>query len=235
MRTVLLAFFLLVSLGLTAQDLETVLKKHYRAIGGKKLEQKESWLIKGKRIMGKLEFDHKEMFHVKKGFRMETVYAEKVVVTTYNGKEARQSSPYENGPISTLTGKQKRSIKEMASPGGILLNYEDWNYTASYQGMDSTSTGIYCHVIEVIRPDDSRVKFFIDEKSWLTEMKVEIESPSMGDLPRMVTYYSDYQKVDGVTMPFQTLSYLGDRIISGLKISSVEFDLALRKDLLKNE
>ncbi len=219
----LLAFVLIFSTGLTAQDAPTA-----REIGDAYIENtggKDAWLaIKAMKIKGKASMQGME-------FPMEIVSAEgdkqhlkvdvqgQTIIQAYDGKTAWQVMPFmgitEPTPMSEEETEPMRSTKFLSE----FINSEERGFKLeSVDGKEVEGTATYG--VHVTNDEGHDITYYFDQESMVPIMSMMTlkSGPQKGVV--VETYLSDYQEVEDVMIPmFMDVKYNGQ---SAQKINVTE-------------
>ena len=223
-KTCLLLFILSFLAGTSsmAQDLDQVLRKHFKAIGQKKLSAASSVSTKGKMLMMGMESPFEAYNKRPDKFRVNMNFQGAEIIQAYNGETGWLINPMSgHTEAAELTGTQVEGLKENADMDGALWNYSEKGHTAELVGKEEMDgTGVF--VIKLTKANGNLDHYYIDAGSYLI---LKIKSKNTDQVPEMEaeTRFGDYRTIDGITMPFVTTELVSGQEVT-IKFEEVRFN-----------
>lgn len=213
-----------ISVALSAQDLQTIVKKHIEATGGKTLAACKTLAIEGKISQMGMSLDLK-MFEKKPDkIKVITTFSGMDMVQVINGNAGYMINPMmgSSDPIS-LTAEQVAQGKENSTLANLLetqlmagklelTGSSDIAGEAAFE-LKSTSNGM-----------DSFI--YISKKSYYT-IAVKMTAEQMGQQYNVEMRMKDYTDISGVKMAMTIDTYVNGSLSGTMTYSSIKFDLPI--------
>jgi outer membrane lipoprotein-sorting protein len=195
----LVVFFVSVFNQSQAQNLQTVLDKHFKAVGQEKLLEKESYSIKATvRQMG-MEIPMIMITKRPNKFRMEMEMMGQKMVQTYDGEKGWVLAPWISSEPQELSGPELSQAMDQANIDGELYNYSEKGTTAELIGkVNMEGTPVFN--IRLTDKEGSVKNYFIDAETYLIR-KVKAKSNTQGQEVEVEQILEEYKNIDGVMMP----------------------------------
>ncbi|HEX4647297.1 MAG TPA: hypothetical protein VH111_00580 [Steroidobacteraceae bacterium] len=209
------------ALAFTADELAA---KNTAAKGGlDKLNAIRSLRLTGKLRVngGALELAYTELVKRPDSVRYEAQLQGLTRVQAYDGKQAWQINPFQGRKDpERLSADDAKALGENAADfTGALVDYKAKGYTLDYLGTEDID-GTQAHKLRVIRPNGDVTYVYLDPDYFL-EIRTVNRRIEHGVPNETVTDFGDYEKVEGVYMPFS--------LESGPKGSSQRATLQVQK------
>lgn len=209
------------ALAFTADELAA---KNTAAKGGlDKLNAIRSLRLTGKLRVngGALELAYTELVKRPDSVRYEAQLQGLTRVQAYDGKQAWQINPFQGrkDPERLSADDAKALGENSADFTGALVDYKAKGYTLDYLGTEDID-GTQAHKLRVIRPNGDVTYVYLDPDYFL-EIRTVNRRIEHGVPNETVTDFGDYEKVEGVYMPFS--------LESGPKGSSQRATLQVQK------
>ncbi len=187
--------------------LDTILKKHAKAIGKEKRDKVKSLISFGfiDQLGTRMEVSIIQKRPNK--YRMDVHLPDGRITQAFDGKTGWMLNPYVFEDTVEISGMELNQLVESAFFDGILFEAAKLNYTLSYGGEDAILHGP-CHIILLKKPHGDRMKFFIDKKNFLIK-RTEIRYLIDGFPIEAHSIFSDYRNIQGLTLPFLVENYNG--------------------------
>lgn len=231
MRFIISLFVLSVFAGdsLYAQDADYIIARHVEAIGGT-----ETWHKKNDMTMEMtLTMPGVSLSTTLKSMRPNLNYSKAYIaamaidiIEGYDGEVAWQINPMQGGKMKK-SPEQTEQISQKTF-GSIFIDFKKKGHTVEYLETVSTD-GKACYKLLVTKTDGRRLTYFIDTETYYlireeTAMPVTPENKA----GKAILVYSDYRKVDGVTMAFNIRADYG-QVKQDAEVSSIVFNTGLKK------
>ncbi|HWR82488.1 MAG TPA: hypothetical protein VN285_04235 [Candidatus Deferrimicrobium sp.] len=222
----------------TAQE---VLQKNIAAKGGaEKLKAVKSKKTSGKTIVQSMELPFTLYQKRPAMLRLETTMQGITMVQAFDGVTGWHLLP--TGGVSEpqqMAADQVRNFRSQADFDGPLVGFEEKGFTADLVGQEDLDGSPVYHLKLVAGSDSARASYgefvthaFLDAKTFL-EKKMTIEGNIEGNAFKVDTYYSDYRKVDGLTLPYSMEVRMGGLTVSKMVMNKIELNLEISESIFK--
>lgn len=205
---------------LTAQNLKSILKKHYAAVGQPAINAAEAVVINGKINQMGMELPF-VIYQKRPGkVKFEATFQDMQLVQAFDGENGWAINPM-SGPEPTDMGvTEKKTMQSMAEIEGRLYNWKKKKYKVSYEG-DESIEGVKTHKVKVITPDGDSETYYIDSNTSLIA-KVDSKSKVQGMDVEATKVYSDYKDSNGYMVAFKTETFMMGQAAGELYIVNFE-------------
>ncbi len=177
--------------------------------GAEKVNAIESLQVSGKLLVngGTVEVDYTMLVERPNAIRYEVQLQGLTRVQAYDGSEAWQINPFQGrkDPEKLSTDDAKALGEDAADFTGILSDYQKKGYRLDYLGTEDID-GTEAHKLRVTRPNGDIAYVYLDPDYFL-EIRSINRRIEHGVPNETVTDYGDYEKVNGVYVPFALESY----------------------------
>ena len=220
-------FFLLVGLSASslAQTADEVISGYVRYTGGETAWKKIQTLVsEGTYNYGGMEFPFKSYSKRPDLYKYIVPFNGKYFAQAYDGKQGWKIDAFNNETQKTrLTGKAALAMAneadvELESP---FINYKAKGHKANLEGSD-TVQGITCYKMQLTRKNGDAETYFFSNKDYSLVKKTALSKNAELKNSLLETFYSDYQELHGIKIPFTTLSRDKDQTILTIKIKKAE-------------
>lgn len=211
---------------LNAQDLDKILKKHYKAIGQKKFLKVNTLHATGTiEIMGmEGQVDLKNQ-RPGKG-RIEMDFQGSKVSQGYDGETAWMLNPMAGvtEPVE-VSGMDAESIMEIGDMDGLLWDYMEKGNTIELVGTENLD-GSDAYVLKLTKKSGNVATYFLDKESYLIR-KVSATTVSNGMEVGVESLPSNYNKVEGYLFPYDVEMRSGGQTIWTIHFKDVSCNVDL--------
>ncbi|MCG8418091.1 MAG: hypothetical protein MJE77_09140 [Proteobacteria bacterium] len=176
--------------------LDTLLKKHFAALGGEKKLRTAQTLMYG----GKKYYDGKSVEitkYIKRGnkLRVEKRHGDEVSIMAFNGKKAWKKK---GDKVKALPEKELSHLEYESSIDDALLVYRDKGYKVRLIGKAEVKGSPAYHV-ELIVPERMTENRFIDAASYFEVKRVVAWKDKENKMKKVTVYFSEYRDIgDGM-------------------------------------
>jgi hypothetical protein len=235
-KTVIFLFVVSCLGSLHAQTVDEIISKYVQYIGG---EQQWSTI---KTIITSGTYDYGGIvFPFTSYSKAPDLY--KYIVTS-NGKSFQQAFDGSNGwkidgfknetKKTVLTGKAATAMAneadvELESP---LINYKTKGHSAMLEGTDTVNEQV-CFRVRFIRNNGDTERYFFSTENFELVKKQAVSKNEELDSSLIDIFYSDYREVNGIKMPFKSVTKAGEQTILTIIIEKVDFDEPVSDDEFK--
>lgn len=219
---IILSAALAVAASAEAQDLNSVLKKHYEASKFADLEKVESMKIDGKTIVMGTELPMK-MYRKRPGkFRLDGDFMGNKFTQVVNGDQGWQIAPWtgSNAP-QAMPAAQVDQLKAQSGIEGPLYDYKAKGFDASYGGVTSFD-GRNTYKVTLTKGAD-KINFFIDTNTNFLHGMTTATNVNGQDV-EVKLVYSNYKMINGIPVSHTMDTYSGTQKVLSLIFNTVEFN-----------
>jgi hypothetical protein len=185
---------------------EELVAKNIEAHGGMAaIKAIDSTVASGKMTFGggdfSLDLDLKMVGARPNNSRMEATFQGMTMVNAFDGKESWTISPFQGRKDPQRNSADEAKIAKInADLDGVLVDAKAKNYMVEYLGMEDVD-GTNAHKLRVkLNATDSRVLYL--DPDYFLEIRIEDRMQMRGSEIFSRTDLGDYEKVNGVMMPF---------------------------------
>lgn len=210
----------------TAQTVDDIINKYVNAIGGEDRINN----IKTVRMSITAEYgvQLKGTIYQKMPNLMRTdVVFQNVTITfaAYDGTTAWSKNPMGGGDkAQKAEAETTLEMSEDVFPTP-LYKYQDHKYKATLEGQEVIE-GVACYKIKMTSPSGADSYYFVDAENYVPIMVRSFIRAGEGKGKAIESYFSDYQEVEGVMMPFATTQKADGEIIGSSTVTKVEINPA---------
>ena len=207
-----------------AQDLDKILKMHYKAVGQKNILNVKSIKATGSAtgmMGGSSSF---EMMNKRPGKLFVIVnFQGSEIKQAYDGETAWMVNPMMGSSSAiTVTGAEADGLKESADMDGQLWNYKEKGHKLELDGPGEVD-GKKVYVLKLSKKIGITDYYYIDQESYLVN-KLETKSMVNGSEVEVEVLLSNYNDVDGYMMPFKTVQIVGGQTVMTIELEEVVFN-----------
>jgi len=204
------AFFLNLA---SAQTLDEILSKHFKAVGQEKLVAAESFIITAKLSQMGTEFTMEMKIKKPNKFRVEMEIQGQKIIQAYDGNKGWMIAPMLSPEPQELTGDQLKQAMSQTDMEGELYEYKKKGSSAEFIGKVNID-GSVAYRIKLVDKDKNSKNYFIDADTYLVK-KVKAKIEAMGQTVDVETRMKDYREIDGIkmAMKIESDSPMGTAII----------------------
>lgn len=206
-----------------AQNLDQILKDHYKASGQEKLAKIKTVITTGKNNYATAGIESSFTIYQSKpdNLRVQADFMGSEVIQTYNGTTGWMYAPAMGiTQPQELADAELKTVLQQASFESQLWNYQEKGHTLELLG--STDDGS-AHKLKMIQEDDTEMTFLIDKKSNLITGLIIVQG--MGDSEaEMVSTMKDYKSVKGIQTAHYISTKMDGELIATVVIESIEYD-----------
>jgi hypothetical protein len=223
--TLILTAFICFSIGsVQAQNLKSILKKHFDAVGQNVINQADAIIMNGKINQMGMELPF-VIYQKRPGkVRFSASFQDMSLVQVFDGRNGWAINPMAGpDPIEMGVG-EKKTMQSLAEMEGRLYNWKKKKYKASYEGIDETD-GVKAYKVKIVTPDEITETYFISTGTYLIT-KVDSKEQVEGIDVESTKKFSDYRDVKGYKVAFKTETIMMGESAGDLEIVSFEFKKA---------
>lgn len=209
----------------SAQTLDEVLAKNYKARGGlDRLKSKKTVKLTGKMMMGGMELPLVVINKRPNLYRSEVTVQGQKIVQAYDGKSGWMINPMmgSSDPIDVPAAELK-AMKEQADFDGYLIGWKEKGHKLELVGKEEIE-GADAYHIKVTTKDTTVRHVYVDADSYL-EIQQKGKYPAQGKEIEITTSMGNYKMVDSLMVPFSTEGKADGKPFQQLMVEKVEFDV----------
>lgn len=154
------------------------------------------------------------------------------VIRGYNGERAWLFDKSERHPFpTTMNEPEARSFILQADFHGPIINREAQGNIFRYEG-EVRSRGRKHYLLKMFDPNGRTTYLYFDAETMLVTRTGRQESLH-GSIVDFDTYYTRYQRVDGVWMPSEIEMAIGNQVYGTLKWNSIQANQSLNPEIFE--
>lgn len=222
--TLLFSLVILISCQPSIQDADDVIKKHILFIGGEQRWGKIKTIISsGEYDYGSIKFPFTSYSKAPNLYKFIVPLNGKYYAQAYDGVKGWKIDAFKDETSPTLlSGKEALAMANEADVEleNIFLHYQKKGHAALLEGKDSIQQHA-CYKIKFTRKNGEIEIYFFDDKSFELIMKQATSKNIEMSGSLLTIYYSDYREVDGIKLPFKSVSKIEEQSILIVTIDKV--------------
>lgn len=196
--TLLIILFVALASLIQAQSLETILEKHFKAVGQDKLVAAQTYFLKAKINQMGMELPMEMKIKNPDKFRLEMEMQGQKMIQAYDGEKGWMIAPWLSPDPQDLAGDQLKQAIEQTDMEGELYNYSEKGHLVDFVGKVNLD-GKEAYRIKLTAKDGNIKNYFINTETYLiTEVKAKVSA--MGQEVDVDMKMSDYKDFNGVQM-----------------------------------
>ena len=224
-------FILVYSSNIKAQTVDSIISNYITFIGGEQQWKTIHTIVtSGIYNYGGVEFPFTAYSKAPNLYKFVVPFNGKYYAQAFDGKQGWKIDAFKNETKRTpLTGKPALAMAneadvELESP---FINYKKKGHQAILEGKD-TVEGITCFKIKFIRSNGETETYFFDSNNFELVKKIAVSKNAEMQNAMLNTFYSDYQEVNGIKIPYRSISKTDDgQTILTIKIKKVEINIPI--------
>ncbi len=219
-----------------AQSVEEILTRYFENTGGlAKWKAQASRTAAGKMSMQGMEFPVTMYEKAPVQQKMIINVQGKELVQAYDGKEAWTINPFAGGTEpQKMSEDEAKDFKDNFFEDEFI-DYKKKGHAATFQGSEEVE-GVKCFKVELIKNKDNdqedvtEVHYF-DSENFVPIMKKSYMRSGPAKGQEVMTYFSDYQEVDGLMFPFFLESKVGGQTVQKIVIEKLTLNEKLEDSI----
>lgn len=221
----LLMAFIAISIS-SAQDLEKILDKHFKAIGQKGLNEVKTIQATGKWVMMGMESSFTMVSKRPHKVKVTVEIQGAQIIQAYDGETAWMINPMMGSAAPTeITGPEAEGLIEQGDMDGPLWNYKEKGNQLELEGTQEVD-GSEAYVLKLTKKNGKIDYYFIDKESSLI-LKVKTKTLMNGMETETEMLFSDYREVDGYLMAYTIEQRYGGQTGLTIKMDEVKANVEL--------
>ena len=206
-----------------AQDLLTILDKHFKAIGQEKILKVQTQVSTGKILQMGTEIPFKSITKRPGKAYMELDIQGTKVVTAFDGVKGWAIKPWTGSaePVD-LPAPDLMPLKEMSDMDGAMWNYVEKGHQLELLGTEDLD-GTQVYVLKMIRKNGEIFHYYLDTEKFIPR-KMRFKMMVNGQENEIVALMSDFRDVDGYLIPFTTKQTFDGQTGGAMIFEEVKFN-----------
>ena len=228
--TLFFSLVIFISCQPSVQDADDVIKKHIQFIGGEQRWGKIKTIVSsGEYDYGSIKFPFTSYAKAPNLYKFIVPLNGKYYAQAYDGVKGWKIDAFKDETSPTLlSGKEALAMANDADVEleNIFLYYQKKGHAAILEGKDSIQQHA-CYKIKFTRKNGEIETYFFDDKSFELIMKQATAKNVEMSGSLLNIYYSDYREVDGIKLPFNSVSKIEGQSILIITIDKVVLNAAI--------
>ena len=228
LKTVVPACLLAIaSISSNAQTAAEVVARYIQSTGGEKAWSKVQTLVcSGTYNYGGIEFPFQSYSKRPNFYRYRVPFNGKYFEQAYDGEQGWKIDAFNGETKKTrLTGKAALAMAneadvELETP---FIQYKSKGHAISLAGRD-TAQGIDCFKIKLTRKSGDQETYFFSSADYMLLKKQAVSKNAELKNSMLTTLYNDYCDIDGIKIPFTSISRDGDQTVLIIKVKKAEIN-----------
>jgi len=228
--------FFCFSLVSSAQTVDEIITKYIAFTGGEKQWKTiKTMVISGIYNYGGLEFPFISYSKAPDLYKYVVQSNGKYFAQAFDGKQGWKIDEFKNETKKTiLTGRPALDMAneadvELESP---FINYQKKGYQAIDEGKDTIDSKI-CFKMKFIRNSADTETYFFSTDNFELAKKQAVSKNAELNNSMLETFYSDYRAVQGLRVPFKSVSKIKQQTILTISIEKVELNVPVQDNVFK--
>ncbi|HKJ45865.1 MAG TPA: hypothetical protein VJ991_08565 [Balneolales bacterium] len=172
--------------------------------------------------------------------RLNLVAGNDTMIQAYDGQTAWAKIPVKGTyKLEKLSATQAADLKEQADIDGPLIDYKKKGIKIQYAGTDEEK-GQPVYKLRLTRKNGNITTIKISKKTYFTVSETSIRqvksnpaSPLPDKLLRVKTYFSKYESIKGIVLPYSIETYVDGNKVSEMDINSIDLNIDIKKSLFE--
>jgi len=224
----LLFLFMTASVCVHAQTAGEIISKYISFIGGEeKWKAVKTIVMTGTYNYGGIEFPFTSFSKAPDKYKYIVPSGGKSFTQAFNGEKGWKIDGFNNETKKTiLTGSAARAMSNEADVEmeSSFIDYQKKGNAIIFEGEDSVE-GTRCFKIKLIRNNVDTETYHFNEATYeLAEKQAVSKNPEL-DSSIVNIFYSDYRAVEGIKIPFKSVSKVGDQTILTIMVQKADINV----------
>jgi hypothetical protein len=234
-----IVFFLLLldfSFTLNAQSVDEIIAKYIAFTGGEQQWKTiQSTVTSGTYNYGGIEFPFKAYSKAPNLYKYIVSSNGKYFAQAFDGKEGWKIDGFKNETKKTiLIGRQALAMAneadvELENP---FINYQKKGHQAFLEGRDTIEDKI-CFKVKFIRNNVDTETYYFNAENFELVKKQSVSKNAELDSSMLDTFYSAYREINGIKIPFKSISKVNGQIILTITVEKVQLNVPIQNSEFK--
>jgi outer membrane lipoprotein-sorting protein len=206
-----------------AQDLQSILDKHFKAIGQENVLKVQTQVSTGKVLQMGMEIPFKAITKRPGKAYMEMDLQGSKVVTAFDGVKGWAIQPWTGSaePVD-LPDTDLGPMEELSDMDGAIWNYEEKGHQMELIGTEDLE-GTQVYHLKMTRKNGKIFHYYLDKEKLVT-VKMKFTMMVSGMENEVESLMSDFRDVDGYLMPFTHKQTFGGQMGMSMIFEEVKFN-----------
>ena len=227
-KAALLLLFTCASFCAHAQTTDEIISKYITFVGGvEKWKSIKTIVMSGTYNYGGIEFPFTSYSKAPDKYKYVVPSGGKSFSQAFNGIKGWRIDGFNNETTKTiLTGKSARAMsnEEDVELEGPFIDYQKKNHKITLEGEDSVG-GVLCYKVKLIRNEDDTETYHFNAATYELTEKQAVSKNVQLDSSIVNIFYNDYRAVEGIKIPFKSVSKIGDQTILTITVKEVKINV----------
>jgi hypothetical protein len=227
-KGVLFLLIFIYSINIKAQTVEEIISNYITFTGGEQQWKKIHTIVtSGIYNYGGIEFPFTAYSKAPNLYKFVVPFNGKYYAQAFDGKQGWKIDAFKNETKKTLlSGKPALAMAneadvELESP---FINYQNKGHQAILEGKD-TVNAISCFKLKFIRSNGEIETYYFDSTNFELVKKSAVSKNAEMENAMLNTFYSDYGEVNGVKIPYKSISKTDDgQTILSITVEKIEIN-----------
>jgi hypothetical protein len=235
-KIVSLLVFFSISLAVQAQTADEIITKYIAITGGKTAWANiRSAVSSGTYNYGGIEFPFEAWSKAPNLYKYKVSSNGKYFAQAYDGKQGWTIDGFKGEKTKTiLEGKAAKAMAneadvELESP---FINYKQKGSNITAEGNDTVGN-VLCYKIKLIQNATDTSTWFFSTADYSLLKKRAVAKNAELSHGLLDTYYSDYRDVEGIKVPFKTVSKIEDQTVLTVVIHKLQLNVPIANEAFK--
>ena len=222
-RLTLFTLLVLFCTSLLSQDIESILKEHYKASSAEKMAKVETIIVSGTNnlAMAGIESTFTAYQARPNLVRAEGEFQGSKVIQTYNGEQGWIYAPMMGIPEpKEMSGDELNALLSQAEFENALWNYQEKGHTVE---LVATQEEENVHQLKLTTSNGDVQDYMIDRKSYLINA-IHTTQVMGGSENEIEILLSGYKNVKGIPVAHKVVTKMNGQVVTTLLIDKVEYN-----------
>lgn len=223
--------------GLQAQTVDKVINGYVKFIGGeKKWKTIKTITTSGEYDYGGMKFPFTTYAKAPNLYKFIVPLNGKYFGQGYDGTKGWKIDTFKGETAPTpLTGKDALSMANEADVAleDAFIRYQEKGHRATLEGKDTIQNKV-CFKVKLIRKNGEQETYYFDQQTYQIVVKEAVSKNVEMEGEIMKTTFSDYRDVEGIKIPFQSVSESSGQTILTITIGKVVLNTPIEDKEFQN-
>ena len=225
-QSLLLAASLLLSTAVVsfAQSVDEVVNTYIETIGGaEKWKSIESMRVSGNAVQMGANYPFTVISMKPNLSKVVANVMGKEFIQAYDGEAGWALNPFNGGTAPTRMTEEESKESAKQNFENDFIDWREKGYTVTLEENQEIE-GAQCFVLKIVKEEGSEEYYFIDAEAYVPIMTRSFMQTGPMKGQAMETYYSDYDEVDGLIVPFSMKQTITGQTIMEMVNEKYEFN-----------
>ena len=207
------------------QDVDNIIKEHFKATGHQKMLKLESRVLTGKSVITSMGIEMPFVITMARPnmIRVESTFQGTKMIQTFNGEKAWMLAPMMGSTEPTeLSGPELKLLTSQGDMEGPLYNYKEKGNTVELIGEEVIKESPAYH-LKITTSEGDVINQYIDKKSKMV-VKVMTTQTIGGVETEIENLMGDYKMVKGIAVSHTITTRMNGETVTNVEITDVEYN-----------